>query len=199
MQEPADRLIAAAAKREFAPLGLARKGRSRTWIDDHGWWLINVEFQPSSHAKGCYLNVGEQHLWVMRDHLVLENVERPLGGSAFVTFDGSEAEFAKAMQRVATTAADAIRRRRTEHGDGAVALRRLADDTDDLNGGIAAALLGDMQRARTRLGRQVHTAYRDQADSYLNLDGSAARHHASAVVAKARQAVRLPPAPDPTW
>lgn len=44
-------------------MGLVRKGRSRTWWDDHGWWLVNVEFQPSGFSKGSYLNVGICWLW----------------------------------------------------------------------------------------------------------------------------------------
>lgn len=32
----------------LAPLGVRRRSRSRTWLDDHGWWLGIVEFQPSA-------------------------------------------------------------------------------------------------------------------------------------------------------
>ena len=53
-----NKIIAAAAKAALNPLGLKRDGRSRTWYDDHRWWAIIVEFQPSGHAKGTYLNVG---------------------------------------------------------------------------------------------------------------------------------------------
>jgi hypothetical protein len=51
-------VITAQARRVLKPLGLTRKGQSRVWIDDHGWWTIHVEFQPSSWSKGSYLNVG---------------------------------------------------------------------------------------------------------------------------------------------
>ena len=53
-----NRIIARAAKRRLEPLGCLQKGRSRTWIDDHGWWIGVVEFQPSGWSKGSYLNVG---------------------------------------------------------------------------------------------------------------------------------------------
>lgn len=53
-----NRVINAEAWRLLKPFGLTRKGRSRVWLDDHGWWLIQVEFQPSSWSKGSYLNVG---------------------------------------------------------------------------------------------------------------------------------------------
>ena len=53
-----NKIINVAARKELKPLGLKRKGSSRIWIDDHGWWLIQVEFQPVSFGKGSYLNVG---------------------------------------------------------------------------------------------------------------------------------------------
>jgi len=40
----------------------------RQWLGDHGWWLINVEFQASSWSVGSYLNVGLQYLWTVTDH-----------------------------------------------------------------------------------------------------------------------------------
>jgi hypothetical protein len=58
-----NREIALAAKRVLAPLGCVRKGRSRTWLDDHGWWTGVIEFQPSGWSKGSYLNVAACYLW----------------------------------------------------------------------------------------------------------------------------------------
>src|SRR5919197_3091278 len=57
------KLLNAAAREYLRPLGLAQRGRSRLWFDDHGWWIINVEFQPSGWSKGSFLNVGVQWLW----------------------------------------------------------------------------------------------------------------------------------------
>jgi hypothetical protein len=55
--------IAAAAKAILAPLGCVRKGRSRIWLDDHGWWAGVIEFQPSGFSKGSYLNVAASYMW----------------------------------------------------------------------------------------------------------------------------------------
>ena len=52
------RLIAAAAKRHLSPLGCRRKGQSRFWSADHGFYQIGIEFQPSGWSKGSYLNEG---------------------------------------------------------------------------------------------------------------------------------------------
>src|SRR5277367_5073918 len=52
------KLIAHAARTWLDPLGLRRKGQSRTWLDDHGWWLTIVELQAGAHDVGAFLNVG---------------------------------------------------------------------------------------------------------------------------------------------
>ena len=64
--EDHNREIATAAKSVLAPLGCIRKGRSRVWLDDQGWWVGKIEFQPSSCSKGSYLNVGASYLWCQR-------------------------------------------------------------------------------------------------------------------------------------
>lgn len=187
----ADRLIAVAASDRLASVGLIRKGRSRTWIDDHGWWLINVEFQPSSHAHGCYLNIGVQHLWVVRNHLTFEGFERPLGASAFVTFDGDEDAFLQSMAQVIGAADAAIGRRRESHGDGIEALKRLVNGDDDLNAGIAAALLGDDATALARLAGRILEADRAVADSYLGKSAPDARARAASAIAETRALLHL--------
>src|SRR2546430_15905825 len=65
----ATRLLTRAARETLHPLGLRQRGRSRTWIDDRSWWLIVVEFQPSSWGLGSYLNVGVNWLWWAKDHI----------------------------------------------------------------------------------------------------------------------------------
>ena len=63
------KLINKAAREVLKPIGLVRKGQSRLWLDDNGWWLIMVEFQPSSWSKGTYLNVGISWLWYPKDYM----------------------------------------------------------------------------------------------------------------------------------
>ena len=51
------------------PLGVFQKGTSRLYIDDNGYFFTVVEFQPSAHAKGTYLNVALHFLWNERDYI----------------------------------------------------------------------------------------------------------------------------------
>lgn len=63
-----NKIIATAAKKALGPLGLRREGKSRVWYDDHGWWAIIVEFQPSGWDRGSYLNVAVSWLLYERSH-----------------------------------------------------------------------------------------------------------------------------------
>ena len=66
------KIIARVAEETLAPLGIFQKGRSRTWIDDRGWWIVNIEFQPSGFSKGSYLNVGAMWLWHEKDYFTFD-------------------------------------------------------------------------------------------------------------------------------
>lgn len=62
-----NKLIAQVAKQTLLPAGLKRKGQSRLYYDDNGWWCTIIEFQPSGFSKGSYLNVGVSWLLYERD------------------------------------------------------------------------------------------------------------------------------------
>lgn len=81
------RIIASEAKTVLQPAGFRRKGQSRVWIADRGFWLSVVEFQPSSWSKGTYLNVAVHWLWgSLPQTLTFDRSER-VGG--FVEFQNS--------------------------------------------------------------------------------------------------------------
>ncbi|WFU06271.1 hypothetical protein QA648_24460 (plasmid) [Rhizobium sp. CB3171] len=58
-----NRMIALIAEKRLPELGLVRKGKSRLWYKDNGWWISLVEFQPSGWDRGTHLNVGMTWLW----------------------------------------------------------------------------------------------------------------------------------------
>lgn len=149
----APRLVTAAAREVLRPLGLQQRGRSRTWIDDHGWWLGIVEFQPGRN-EGSYLNVGVMWLWQDRDHLAFDVGGREPGFERFV----NATQFALDAQNLARRAADLAR----ENRDRFIDLPSTADFLnaqkprpghfwDNYHAGFAAGLTGDTSTARRRL------------------------------------------------
>lgn len=141
-------------------------------------------------GRGTYLNVAEHHLCVERGHIVLEQCERPVRG--FVELDDPATQIDRA-QSIALAAADAGAARILLHGQGATALKRLTELGDDLNAGVALALLGDLGRARFRLRGSVHPADAPVAQRYLDaIDTGEVRDCAHAMIAATRQRLRLP-------
>jgi len=106
MAGPHDKLIAQAAKAALGPLGFQRNGRSRLWFADHSWWLVVVEFQPSSWSKGSYLNVAAHWLWTN-----IGAISFDFGGrlEAFVEYSSDE-QFAAAAARLAASAGEEVQR-----------------------------------------------------------------------------------------
>jgi hypothetical protein len=102
------RIIAAAAVSALQPLGLNRKGRSRTWLDDQAWWLGIVEFQPSSWSKGTYLNAGVMWLWNEFPYLAYNVGGRVEGlGQGFAAYS-DEQQFKEVAAGLARRAADEV-------------------------------------------------------------------------------------------
>jgi hypothetical protein len=99
-----NKLIAAAAKKALIPLGLRRDGKSRIWYDDHGWWAIVVEFQPSSWSRGSYLNVNLSWMLYENAHWTFD-----IGGRVG-KFESAEEgkDFEAAINSMATRAAQSV-------------------------------------------------------------------------------------------
>lgn len=107
MVEVHNSIIAKAAKAALAPLGFRRKGQSRIWLADHGYWLTVVEFQPSGWSKGSYLNVSAHWLWIppFEDATFMLSFDYGnSGGRPFIEFHAEE-QFAKDAAQLAKIAA----------------------------------------------------------------------------------------------
>lgn len=85
-----NKILNQAARTVLKPFGLFQKGQSRTWIDDNGWFLILVEFQPSNWNKGSYLNVAIHFLWQQQDYMSFDYGGRE---GSFIQFTGDEKKF----------------------------------------------------------------------------------------------------------
>jgi hypothetical protein len=101
----ASRIIAAEAKTILAPMGLKQRGRSRVWLDDHGWWVGVVELQPSSWSKGSYLNVGCWFLWQIKDYISYDLGSRVEAHSKFADHN----QFCPEAKRLAIRAGQEIK------------------------------------------------------------------------------------------
>ena len=77
--EPFDhrKVIAAVAAELLVPLGLARIGRSMTWIDDYGWCAGTVRFAATSYGVRpiARLGVGLSLLWYPLGELLTADVD----------------------------------------------------------------------------------------------------------------------------
>lgn len=110
--EPHTKIINAVAKRILAPQGFFQRGRSRTWLQDNGWFLTLVEFQPSAYSKGTYLNVAMNFLWGKplpeRMHVLSldygRRVRPPDVPEQFISYNGDDVLFAQQVEMMANAA-----------------------------------------------------------------------------------------------
>ena len=60
---PHEKIISDRTKEGLLSQGFFRKGRSRIYLNDNGYFFIQLEFQPRSGLKGTFLNIGISFLW----------------------------------------------------------------------------------------------------------------------------------------
>ena len=168
---PHSKLITAAARNILRPLGLIQKGRSRTWLDDQGWWLGVVEFQPSSWSRGSYLNVGVHWLWNPKQYLSLDYGNRVMdldGDGQYVEYESDE-QFGPLALKLAEVAANQIRGYREQFLDVVSAAAVLADAEQDrrngpvptsdvlrwIDAGIGLGVAGQTAASESEFGRYL--------------------------------------------
>ena len=162
MAGPHDRIIVEAAGVALRPLSFVRKGRSRTRLADHGWWLTVVEFQPSAWSKGSYLNVAAHWLWSEMGHLSFDYGNRV---AEFVEYQSDE-QFMPAAARLSDMAAQEARRLAqtfTSLNAAADVLTSEVQRTHEpaqgswmaYNAGVAAALAGRTEDATAMFSRNL--------------------------------------------
>lgn len=199
-------LLAAAAKAVLRPIGCTQKGKSRTWLDDHQWWVCVIEFQPSSWAKGTYLNVGACWLWANKDFLSFDDGYRV---EPFHQFEASE-QFESVAYAVAERAKDEVIKVRERFSSLVGVARYLQDkevkETDiwgHYHAGVSAGLVGWSENARRRLEAAIAADDRD-AEWINNLRKTCVellalidtpelfRAHVAELISMARGSLKLP-------
>ncbi len=169
-----NKLIASAAKDALAPLGLKQQGKSRTWYDDHGWWSIVVEFQPSSWSRGTYLNVGVCWHLYEKAHWTFDvgHREQPFSAAR------DESQFSDVLSRVTEHARRSVEDYRSRFPNVASAHQYYQTTArrghwDYYYAAVIAALNGDSAAARksfNSLSEQPKTFQWQQGLHYRALD-----------------------------
>jgi len=144
-------VINAEARKVLKPLGLVCQGKSRVWIDDHGWWTIQVEFQPSGWTTGSYLNVGVN--WLLYEGTVGafhigHRVDVP-----FIEASGNEG-LKDDAHRLALSAKAEVERLRLQFSTLMAAVSYYRENGcrsawDDYHFGVFQALTGEIESAGT--------------------------------------------------
>jgi hypothetical protein len=146
-----NKLITASAKSVLVPLGCTQKGRSRIWIDDHDWWVAVIEFQPSSWAKGSYLNVGACWLWNEKDHFSFDYGYRV---NPFEKYENDD-QFSAIAERLANSAKEALLELRHLFPTINQASTHLLDKQTEnswsnFHSAIASTLAGNLENAQSQ-------------------------------------------------
>ena len=169
------RIIAEAAKSALQPVGFKRKGQSRVWIADEGFWLSVVEFQPSARSKGTYLNVAVHWPWGRPPHmLTYDQVGRE---GDFINFENPE-QFGVLAAGLAGQALTTVKRNRANFGSlpGTAAILIEEERSSDVyrggwatfNAGVAAGLAGMHDEARSMFGSINEAHAQPLAELLLN-------------------------------
>ena len=105
MSDMHSRIIAAAAKKELAPLSFRQQGRSRLWLADCGSWLNVVEFTPSRWSKSVSLRNAAHWLWVGAGFMSLNET---VSSHLHAEFETKE-QFEEAARKIAQAARENAR------------------------------------------------------------------------------------------
>jgi hypothetical protein len=165
-------LLAKAAKKHLGPIGMRRKGHSRVWFKDNGWWLGVVEFQPSSWSKGSYLNVAAMWLWNAKDYWSFDEGGRV---EKFHEFKDTD-QFADVADTLATRARDETLALTQRFSSLAVVAAHLALNSDEnpwhsYHAAMAALAIGDVEQAQKRF--RALLAFKDHAPFMVALRAKA--------------------------
>jgi hypothetical protein len=96
------KIINNVARQIFKSYGFERRGQSRVWLDDQGWYTTKVEFQPFMGRQGTCINVGVSFHWYVKDSMSFDMGYRE---SEFVDFVSIE-QFTPEVEKLSRFALD---------------------------------------------------------------------------------------------
>jgi hypothetical protein len=200
MGDTHSRIIAAAARKELAPLGFRQQGRSRLWLADRASWLNVVEFTPSKWSKSVSLINAAHWLWVGAGFMSLNEVVPSRLHAEFET----ENQFEEAVRKIVEAAqanARLIDERFPSFDAIADFVIKRAESSPERMGpswwgyeaGIAAGLLGRGEESRRFLHGLTDDRVASRAAHLLPLVGrsEAFRNAVNTIVAEERTRLKL--------
>lgn len=103
-----NKIIRSLCKELLLPLGVIQKGNSRVYLDDNGFYLTMIEFQPSAWGKGTYLNAGVHFLWNTYEYLSFDAyIGKSIRVNNFIQFRNDE-QFEEKMRGLIAIAIDRV-------------------------------------------------------------------------------------------
>lgn len=100
------KIINKTAKKVLEPYGIKQKGKSRIWLDDHGWYTTVIEFQPFNGRQGTTLNVGVNFNWYEQVYFSFDISFRQ--EVDFVDYEGNEDHFSKEVEKICKIALNKV-------------------------------------------------------------------------------------------
>ncbi|MEL6234587.1 MAG: hypothetical protein AAFR46_09270 [Pseudomonadota bacterium] len=201
-------LINKAAKAALAPLGARRKGRSRFWYVDNGWYVTGIEFRPASYAQGAGLTLGVGWLWIPKETWSFDVLLQHDAHVAFDTVDRFAPEIARMAERAAGYVRSTADRLQSLHK--AYAATQPTDAPGNwahVHSGVLAALLHKTDAAvghlNEALGPTDGIAWRVERNAFcqellaLLSDGEDCRALIEARIRKGRDLLALPARAEP--
>ncbi len=213
MKRRAGSALRQAGRRYLADLGLRPASSGpRQWVSDHGWWLVNVEFQASAWSVGSYLNVDVQYLWTTADRRNFGhgNPRYAIPGCGqFASLEGAEDQLLSNADSVGRAARAAVLARTDHLRDDEAHLSWLSQQADTglwqrFDAGVATGVLGLAKQAagifeEIQAGLDLGTAWQQELAhdcqylAGLALDVGAIQSEIDARITQTRQNVNLPP------
>jgi hypothetical protein len=196
-----NKIIASTAKAELGPLGFKRRGQSRLWLKDHGFWLNVVEFTPSSWAVTVNLGNCAHWLWGGGGFMSLNYIVRGKAYAEFKDEDQFRQEFCDIARSAAIEAAkidekfssfEAIAKHVIDKAQGA---DRMRPSWFGYYAGVAAGISGNLKEAEQFLRGISDERVAPHAERFFEVVNSAAdfRMKANEILAQQRAVLKLPP------
>jgi hypothetical protein len=91
-----NKIIKTIATKLLKPYGIKKKGQSRLFIDDNGWFLIIIEFKPHKYKRGTFLNIGINFNWYFNDYFSFDIGNRE---KDFIEYNNTE-KFTEEINRL---------------------------------------------------------------------------------------------------